>query len=124
MLGQALHRELAITRGGHALELLEATVEVGNVAEAGLEAHVGHWLVAFAQQFAGFAHPQAIDEFDEAAPGGLLEEARKVGGGHAQVLGDFLLADALCVVLEDVVHRPVDALDVLLVAQLRGCHGR
>lgn len=124
LLGQALHRQLAIAGGRHALELLEAAVEVGDVAEAGLEADLGHRLVALAQQLAGFAHPQAIDELDETAPGGLLEEAREVGGRHAQVLGDLLLADALCIVLKDVVHRPVDAFDVLLVAQLRGGHGR
>src|SRR5690606_5464683 len=40
------------------------------------------------------------------------------------MLVDFLLADAVGVVLEDVVHRPVDALDMLFVGQLRRGHGR
>ncbi|SST12565.1 Uncharacterised protein [Acinetobacter baumannii] len=38
--------------------------------------------------------------------------------------GDLLLGEVLGVVLEDVVHRPVDPFDVVLVGQLRGSDGR
>ncbi|MNL28500.1 hypothetical protein D3C87_1501450 [compost metagenome] len=107
-------------RRRHALELLEAPVEVGNIVEARFEANIGHRLVAIGQQLAGLADAQAIDELDEIAPRGLLEYPAEISRFHAQVLGDFLQRQVPGVMGEDVIHRAVGAVDVVFVGQLRG----
>ncbi|MNM27647.1 hypothetical protein D3C81_381430 [compost metagenome] len=106
-------------RRRHALELLKAPVEIGNIVEPGLETHVGHRFIAIGQQLAGFTDTQAIDELDEVAPGGLLEHTAEVRRLHAQVLGNFLKRQVAGVVGEDVIHRTVGAIDVVFVRQLR-----
>src|SRR5690606_19959507 len=120
LFGQALLDQVTVTRRGHALELLEAPVEVGQIVEARFEADVGHRLFVVQQQFAGFADTQAVDEFHVATPGGTLEEAREIGGFHAQVRGHFLQRQLAHVVLEDVVDGHVGAVTMVVVAQLRG----
>lgn len=49
LFGQALYGEASVVGRGHALEFLKASVEVGNIVEAGLEANIGHRLVAIGQ---------------------------------------------------------------------------
>ncbi len=104
---------------GHALELLEAPIEVRDVIEARLETHIRDGFVSVGQQFAGFADAQAVDEFDETATGCLLEHPAEVGGFHAQMLGDFLQGQLPGVMGKDIVHGPVGTVDAVLIGHLR-----
>ena len=72
------------------------------------------------QQLAGFADAQAIDELDEIAPRGLLEYTTEISRRHAQMVGDFFQRNIPGVVAEDVIDRPVGAIDVVLIGELRG----
>ena len=72
LLSQPLHGQSPVVRRRHALELLKTPIEVGNIVEARFETHIGYRFVTVGQQLTGFADAQSIDEFDEAAAGGLL----------------------------------------------------
>ena len=55
-------------RGGHAFELLEAAIEVGNVVEPRLEAHIGDGLVAIGQSGGLELHPWGCKPGDPETP--------------------------------------------------------
>lgn len=118
LLRQPLHRQPPIVRRRHPLELLKPPIEVGNIIEPRLKAHIRHRLVPIGQQFTGLADAQPIDEFNKSAPGRLFEHPGKIRWLHPQVLRHFFQRQLSGVVGKDVVHRAVGAVDAVFVGLL------